>query len=82
MSWLAEKPDIEAKEMLRKLQATGYADFKDGQLRTLQRRVRVWRMRIARELVYGPESSSKQDTEWRMSATQRRWYASAILRCV
>jgi len=61
MSWLEEKPDIEAKEMLRRLQATGYADFTDGQLRTLQRRVRVWRMRIARELVYGSESSVKRE---------------------
>ena len=52
-SWLEEKPDMEAREMLKRLQASGYGDYPDGQLRTLQRRVREWRARIARELVYG-----------------------------
>jgi len=54
LSWLEERPDLEAKEMLKRLQTTGYGDFPNGQLRTLQRRVRVWRTSIARELVYGP----------------------------
>jgi hypothetical protein len=58
LSWLEEKPDIEAKEMLKRLQATDYGSFPDGQLRTLQRRVRVWRTRIARDLVYGPTKTS------------------------
>jgi hypothetical protein len=53
LGWLEEKPDMEAKEMLKRLQASGYGDYPDGQLRTLQRRVREWRARIARELVYG-----------------------------
>ena len=59
LSWLEEKPDLEAKEMLKRLQATGYGNFSDGQLRTLQRRVRVWRTRIARELVYGPNAAAE-----------------------
>jgi len=54
LSWLEESPDIAAKEMLKRLQGTGYGNFSEGQLRTLQRRVRVWRTTIARELVYGP----------------------------
>jgi hypothetical protein len=57
LSWLEERPDMEAKEMLKRLQETGYGEFPDGQLRTLQRRVKVWRTRIARELVYGPEAA-------------------------
>ena len=57
LSWLEEKPDLEAKEMLKRLQATSYGNFSAGQLRTLQRRVRVWRTRIARELVYGPNAA-------------------------
>jgi hypothetical protein len=52
LDWLQERPDMEAKEMLKKLQASGYGDFPDSQLRTLQRRVRLWRMRIAQQLVY------------------------------
>ena len=44
LGWLEEPPDLEAKAMLKRLQASGYGEFPDGQLRTLQRRVRVWRM--------------------------------------
>jgi hypothetical protein len=41
LSWLEEQPDMEAKTMLKRLQASGHGDFTDGQLRTLQRRVRM-----------------------------------------
>ena len=37
--------------MLKRLQASGYGNFPDGQLRTLQRRVRVWRAQIVQQLV-------------------------------
>lgn len=57
LGWLEEKPDMEAKEMLKQLQASGYGNYSDGQLRTLQRRVRVWRTNIARELVYGADAA-------------------------
>ena len=56
LSWLEERPDMEAKEMLKRLQASGYGEFPDGQLRTLQRRVRVWRVRIVQQLVYGADA--------------------------
>ena len=55
LGWLEEKPDIEAKAMLKRLQSSGYGEFPDGQLRTLQRRVRVWRQQIVQQLVYGTE---------------------------
>jgi hypothetical protein len=62
LGWLEERPDMEAKEMLKRLQASGYGEFPDGQLRTLQRRVRVWRMRVVQQLVYGadPTEVSKE----------------------
>ena len=53
LSWLEEQPDMEAKTMLKHLQASGHGDFTDGQLRSLQRRVRIWRMQIVKHLVYG-----------------------------
>lgn len=56
LGWLEERPDLEAKEMLKRLQASGYDSYADGQLRTLQRRVRVWRVSLARELVFGPDT--------------------------
>jgi hypothetical protein len=55
LGWLEEKPDIEAKSLLQRLQSSGYGEFPDGQLRTLQRRVQVWRQRIVQQLVYGAE---------------------------
>jgi hypothetical protein len=58
MGWLQERPDMEAKAMLKKLQASGYGEFPDSQLRTLQRRVRLWRMRIVQQLVYGADVPS------------------------
>ena len=53
---------MEAKEMLKRLQTSGYGEFPDSQLRTLQRRVRVWRVRIVRQLVYGAEASTTDQT--------------------
>jgi|ERR1035437_4036309 len=60
LGWLGEKPDMEAKAMLKRLQASGYGEFPDGQLRTLQRRVRLWRMRIVQQLVYGSDQPELQ----------------------
>jgi hypothetical protein len=61
LGWLEERPDLEAKEMLKRLQATGYGNFPDGQLRTLQRRVRVWRAQIVQHLVYGTERTNSEN---------------------
>lgn len=63
LGWLEEKPDMEAKAMLKRLQASGYGEFPDGQLRTLQRRVRVWRMRIIQQLVYGADAAAAAPNE-------------------
>ncbi len=53
LSWLEEQPDLEAKTILKRLQASGHGEFPETQLRTLQRRVRVWRMQVVKQLVYG-----------------------------
>jgi hypothetical protein len=63
LGWLEERPDLEAKQMLKRLQASGYGNFPDGQLRTLQRRVRVWRTQIVQQLVYGTERLNAKATE-------------------
>ena len=60
LGWLEERPDMEAKSMLKQLQASGFGEFPDGQLRTLQRRVRVWRKQVVQQLVYGAELQSTQ----------------------
>jgi hypothetical protein len=51
--WLNEQPDANAKALFQRLQAQAAIPFAAGQLRTLQRRVREWRTRIARQLVLG-----------------------------
>lgn len=51
--WLEAGPDRTAKELLERLQLTQPDLFPDGQLRTLQRRVKQWRSARARELVFG-----------------------------
>jgi hypothetical protein len=53
LGWLEEKPDLEAKAMLKRLQTSGFGEFPDGQLRTLQRRVKTWRKQIVQQLIYG-----------------------------
>lgn len=51
--WLATDPDRTAKELFERLQLNEQTPFPDGQLRTLQRRVKQWRSARARELVFG-----------------------------
>ncbi len=50
--WLQRTPEATAKELFECLQEEYPGCFPDGQLRTLQRRIRAWRQVIARELVY------------------------------
>ena len=52
-AWFEENPDETAKALFRRLQAEHPNTFPDSQLRTLQRRVRLWRMQRARQLVFG-----------------------------
>jgi hypothetical protein len=70
LGWLEEQPDMEAKQMLKRLQATGYGDYPDKLLRTLQRRVRTWRMRIVQQLVYGTQASANPEQETGQSLEQ------------
>ena len=50
--WLQQEPDVTAKALFERLQDEYPGHFPDGQLRTLQRRVREWRTIMARKLVY------------------------------
>ncbi|MCI0613033.1 hypothetical protein L0244_08585 [bacterium] len=53
--WLEAEPDRTAKELLLRLQLESPGTFADGQLRTLQRRVKEWRQSAIRKLVFpGP----------------------------
>jgi len=58
LRWLQENPETTAKELFERLQCEYPGRFTDGQLRTLQRRVREWREVMARKLVYACMSES------------------------
>jgi hypothetical protein len=62
--WLVDSPDASAKEFFLRLQAFAPERFHTGQLRTLQRRVKVWRNEMVRQLVFGAGlQSSAEITE-------------------
>lgn len=50
--WLQQEPDATAKSLFERLQRDAPERFPEGQLRTLQRRIREWRRVMARALVY------------------------------
>ena len=50
--WLQSNPDCTAKSLFQRLKEKHPAQFTDGQLRTLQRRIKEWRHTMARHLVF------------------------------
>jgi hypothetical protein len=52
LGWLQKEPDSTAKALFERLQREHPGSFQDGQLRTLQRRVREWRGIMAKKLLY------------------------------
>jgi hypothetical protein len=57
-TWFEAEPWRTARELLEKLQAEQPGDYPDGLLRTLQRRLKIWRAERAHEMVFG---SRQQD---------------------
>lgn len=56
--WLEAEPDRTATELLDRLQHEFPGQFSDGQVRTLQRRVKQWRSLAARRLVFAEARTS------------------------
>ena len=52
-SWLEAAPDATGKDLLDRLQQEEPGVFDDGQIRTLQRRLKEWRKDMAHKLVFG-----------------------------
>ena len=59
--WLTEEPTATAKDLFQRLQSRMPGMFPDGQLRTLQRRVKQWRTEIARGLVLAAGGDTDPD---------------------
>ena len=60
--WLVTDPDRTAKEILQRLQWETPGQFTDGQVRTLQRRVKAWRRDAVRDLVFAQPGLSLQQS--------------------
>jgi hypothetical protein len=56
--WLESDPDLTGLELFERLQRHSPGVYPDGQLRTLQRRLKHWRMGMARSLVLGVHAST------------------------
>jgi hypothetical protein len=60
-TWLEAEPDRTAKELFERLHEERPGAFTDGQIRTLQRRVREWRAAAAKRLVFGAAVNGATD---------------------
>jgi len=60
---LQETPEATAKDLFERVKRDHPGQFHDGQLRTLQRRIRDWRQVMARKLVYGCLEQDAEPTE-------------------
>ncbi len=53
-AWFEAEPSRTSRELFERLQAEHPGTYPDGQLRTCQRRVKLWRHQMAHKLVFGP----------------------------
>jgi len=72
LEWLETEPNITAKQLSERLTAMAPALYSGAQLRTLQRRVKVWRADRARELVTRILSGADTEVVKAGAATQRQ----------
>jgi hypothetical protein len=60
-AWFDAEPGITGRELLDRLQAADPEAYPDGVIRTVQRRVKVWRREHARTLVLGPSATARPE---------------------
>jgi len=58
--WFEAEPWRTSRELFERLQEERPGVFPDGQLRTLQRRLKEWRREQAHKLVFGAEAVEEQ----------------------
>ena len=57
--WFEAEPWRTSRELFERLQEAHPGLFPDGQLRTLQRRVKTWRHALAHKMVFGVTASGE-----------------------
>ena len=60
-AWFEADPGITGRQLLDRLQATDPESYPDTLIRTVQRRLKVWRREHARALVLGPSATAEID---------------------
>jgi hypothetical protein len=60
-AWFEAEPWRTSRELLERLQGEHPGIYPDGQLRTVQRRVKGWRREVAHKLVFGPAAPDEQE---------------------
>ena len=63
LEWLQVDPDSTASSLMGRLHQAYPGRFPEGQLRTLQRRIREWRHVMARSLVHGIQDGNRAGEE-------------------
>ena len=61
LDWLQQHPDAKAAELLDRLMARYPGRYSRRKLRTLQRRVRQWRIVVAKQLVYASAEQNEMN---------------------
>jgi hypothetical protein len=59
-AWFDEDQSQTGRELLTRLQNLHPDVYPDGLLRTVQRRLRIWRAEVARQLVFGPDDRAPE----------------------
>ena len=67
--WLEIDPDATGRDLFERLQREYPDMFPDGQLRTLQRRLKEWRNRMARRLAFGVTDNVTTEPSWQRLTT-------------
>jgi hypothetical protein len=57
--WFEAEPWRTSRELFERLQQEHPGNFPEGQLRTLQRRVKAWRRELAQQMVFGAKASGE-----------------------
>jgi len=57
--WFEAEPWRTSRELFERLQQAQPGVFPDGQLRTLQRRVKAWRSELAHQMVFGTKAAGE-----------------------
>lgn len=61
-SWFDADPSLSGRQLLDRLQAEYPGEYPDGLVRTVQRRLKIWRSAMAHELVFGRDLGASEAT--------------------